>query len=247
MRIPPFWVRATVDGFEVPGWSFTSLEEAQRVAVERATLLRDVIENKQEPQGRYLYGDRPVREPVVETLGSRPDALITRNAYGALCLNTEDVAFIDVDGDDKLPRIKAAHAAHPAWCLRIYRTKAGFRVVALHARMAPGGDEAAALFEALGADPLYRKLCGTQQSFRARLTPKPWRIGQRKVPGTFPWRDSGVERAVASWVQEYETASRDFAVCQLVETLGTQSGDDVIAQVIALHDARVFAPDRPLA
>lgn len=249
MRIPPYWMRASRDGFEAAGWSFTSLEEAKRVAEERVKILVEVLTKEREAEGRYLYGDRPVREPVVETIsaGGKPEALVTRNAYGALCLNTEDVAFVDVDGEDGLEQIRAAHAAHPQWSLRVYRTFAGYRVAAVHARMSPTGSEAAELFEALGADPLYRKLCAAQESFRARLTPKPWRVGVRRIPGRYPWRDASHERAINAWVGEYDAASRNRAVCALLETLGNDSLDPVIGRVMSFHDNRVLAPGKPLA
>jgi hypothetical protein len=254
MRIPKFWARASREGFEAPGWSFTSIAEAKRVAEERVALLVDVLLKRREPQGKYLYGDRPVREPVIETLGdaAKPEALVTRNAYGALCLNTEDVAFVDVDTERggeaaALDRIRKAHAVNPSWALRIYRTRAGYRVAAVHARIAPSSTEALALFDALGADPLYRKLCAAQESFRARLTPKPWRIGVRRIPGRFPWRDRGVEQAVDEWVGEYDAAASDYAVCEEIETLGTASSNQVIDRVLRFHDERTLGPGKQLA
>jgi hypothetical protein len=249
MRIPTFWARASRDGFEAPGWSFSSIAEAKHVAEERLTMLIDVLVGGKPPaQGRYLYGDRPVREPVIETVGAaeHPEALITRNAYGALCLNTEDVAFVDVDGGD-LDRIRRAATRQSSWSLRVYATRAGFRVVATHARLSPIGTDAEALFDALGADPLYRTLCKTQQSFRARLTPKPWRIGQRRLPVTFPWRDAGVERTAADWVRDYDRARADWAVCTLVEELGPPASDPTIARVLALHDRWTLADGKQLA
>ena len=38
------------------------------------------------------------------------------------------------------------------------------------------------VFDTLGADPPYRRLCRTQKCFLARLTPKPWRCGVAKPP-----------------------------------------------------------------
>ncbi len=250
MQIPRFWARASRDGFEAPGWSFSSLAEAQQVAEERLTLLIGVLSGTQKaPQARYIYGDRPVREPVVETLGdpTTPDAVITRNGYGALCLNTEDVAFVDVDHADPFDRIRSAQSRTPAWAFRVYATAAGFRVVATHERISPAGAEAAQLFDALGADPLYRKLCVTQQSFRARLTPKPWRIDQRRFPASFPWRDATAEQAVSDWTRSYDRARAGFAVCSLVETIGAPVSDPVIARVLELHDQWTVDGGKPLA
>lgn len=265
MKIPQFWARASRDGFEAPGWSFSSLAEAKKVAEQRVALLVEVLTGKRARlEGKYLYGDRPVREPVVEELG--PEAVVTRNSYGALCLNTQDVAFVDVDvkdpsvltrllaavrasdiKDPSLDRIRKAQAGHPDWALRIYRTRAGFRVVAVHARMQPGSAEAQQLMDALGADPLYRKLCAAQDSFRARLTPKPWRMDMRRLPATFPWRDAGVERTVNEWVAEYDEARDAYAVCQLLETLGTPAQDPVIDRILQFHDTWCVADGKPLA
>jgi hypothetical protein len=209
-----------------------------------------VLTGKQKaPQGRYRYGDRPVREPVIETIGDagHPAALITRNGYGALCLNTEDVAFIDVDEADPFARVRGAHAANPSWAFRVYATAAGFRIVATHARISPTGSEAAQLFDALGADPLYRKLCGTQQTFRARLTPKPWRIDQRRMPVSFPWRDARAEKLAAEWARDYDAARADYAVCSLVETIGAPVSDPLIASILELHDRWTVSEAKPLA
>ena len=248
MRIPKFWARAKSGQFEAPGWSFTSLDEAKKVAVERAKLLEEVLSGSKSPEGRYLYGDRPVREPVIQTIGdpAKPEALITRNSYGALCLNTEDVAFVDVDNGD-LNRIKAAQAKQPSWALRVYRTKAGMRVVAMHRRLSPASPEAAELFKTLGADPLYIKLCELQQSFRARLTPKPWRMGLNRLPGSFPWRDGSVEARVNKWVKEYDDERAGWAVCELAGEFGRPSGDETIARIVKLHDQWVLAPGNDLA
>ncbi|MFL5320387.1 MAG: hypothetical protein ACJ790_12075 [Myxococcaceae bacterium] len=211
-------------------------------------VLAAVLQGTQAPQGRYLYGDRPVKEPVIQTLGdpSKPDALITRNSYGALCLNTEDVAFVDVDNGD-LNRVRSAQGSHPDWALRVYRTKAGLRVVAVHARMSPRSSQAAELFNALGADPMYVKLCAMQESFRARLTPKPWRIDLRRMPGAFPWRDQSMERRVNDWVAEYDSERKGFAVCELAGVFGTPSGDEAIERILNLHDHWVLAAGKPLA
>ena len=43
---------------------------------------------------RYSYGDRPVREEIVQTLSR--DAVVTRNAYGALVLNAARAMGIEV-------------------------------------------------------------------------------------------------------------------------------------------------------
>lgn len=262
MKIPRFWARASHDGYEAPGWSFDSEAEARQVAAQRAQLLAEVLGGAREPEeGRYLYGDRPVKEPVIETLDRsqtpyrdhrESEALVTRNAYGALCLNTANVVFADVDVSSErdiasvLDRTRDA-LVRRGGAYRLYRTKAGLRIAVLHTRMSPTGQEAHALFDDVRADRMYRVLCSMQDSFRARLTPKPWRIGVPRIPGTFPYRDAAVERAVVDWARAYDRARAGYAVCEHVGDLGAAASDELIQRVLAFHDERTLAPGKPLA
>jgi hypothetical protein len=142
MFIPRYWSEAstleklperrqiTIRRF---GWSSASEEDArvharQRVEEALAALraggpegLRDFT--KQEH--RVAYGGSeglPIREEIVE---ERPpiDVVITRNSYGALCLNTPKAMFVDVD--QRLPRTAGwgvlmflVGAAAGAWLLK---------------------------------------------------------------------------------------------------------------------------------
>ena len=109
MIVPQHWAEARVQHWQAGrtitvrryGWSDTSAADAQAMA-ERRT---------QEALARLLAGETklPRREPKVgynggaglpireEILGRHGSALITRNSYGARCLNTPDVLFVDVD------------------------------------------------------------------------------------------------------------------------------------------------------
>ncbi len=70
---------------------------------------------------------------------------------------------------------------HPDWGWRIYRTKAGFRLLATHRPVFPSEPLAEEAFQEFKADILYRKLCVNQKCFRARLTPKSWRCGVERL------------------------------------------------------------------
>ena len=108
MIVPTYWAEARAQhldrGQQVTilrfGWSDTSLAEAQAMADVRA---EDAI-------ARFLQGESlprrehkvtyngaeglPIREEVLERHGN---VVITRNIYGARCLNVPDVLFADVD------------------------------------------------------------------------------------------------------------------------------------------------------
>ena len=89
-------------------------------------------------------------------------------------------------------RIARFVASHPGWAVRVYRTPSGLRAMATHQRFAPNDPAVTAFFDAVGADPVYVRMCINQQCFRARLTPKPWRIGisahMKPRPGVWPAR-----------------------------------------------------------
>ena len=116
MLIPQYWAQARLrhetgvrHGATVQrwGWSDTSQQAAQAHADERARqALDDVLTAPQkhhldadfermERLGEYgLEGNRPIREEVLERRGA---TVMTRNSYGAHCLNTPDVAIADID------------------------------------------------------------------------------------------------------------------------------------------------------
>ncbi len=127
-------------------------------------------------------------------------------------------------------------ARQPGWGWRVYRTRAGFRLLATHQLFDPANTASDPLFDELGADPLYQKLCKAQKCFRARLTPKPWRCKSGMPPGPWPWADAKQEQRFKEWETRYLGASRAYATCELLATLGNTQVDAAIAPILAIHD-----------
>ena len=116
MHIPRFWAQARLrhktglrHGASVQrwGWSDDNQAAAEQHARERAQAALDALlvapPQRQLPPGfrrlegirEYgLNGETPIREEVLEQRGP---VVMTRNSYGAHCLNTPDVAIADVD------------------------------------------------------------------------------------------------------------------------------------------------------
>ncbi|MNZ36671.1 hypothetical protein D3C78_541000 [compost metagenome] len=108
MIVPQYWAEARVQhrgrGRQITvrrfGWSDVSQAEAQASAERRAgealERLRDgETLQRREPKVPYNGADGvPIREEIVER---DEQVVITRNAYGARCLNTPDVLFADID------------------------------------------------------------------------------------------------------------------------------------------------------
>jgi hypothetical protein len=253
------------------GWSASDLQEAERKAQDRLATLAARAEAGDPFPERYPYGARPLREEIVEEVrsGNEIAGIVTRNGYGALVLNARQALFIDVDrpappspgllgrlfgkpasaGDDGgLTRIREALRAASAASFRIYATAGGYRVLATDPVFEPGQPPAEDLMTATGADPMFIQLCRAQRSFRARLTPKPWRCGARVAPGQHPREDGEGQREFARWLEGYERACESRAVCRLVDEVGWGRIHPEIRPILERHDAatRVSEP-LPLA
>ncbi|HEU4561453.1 MAG TPA: hypothetical protein VFS20_26605 [Longimicrobium sp.] len=132
-------------------------------------------------------------------------------------------------------------AGRPGWRVRVYRTYAGLRYLVTHAPFSPTGGETQAILTALGADVQYIRLCQIQKSFRARLTPKPWRIGMENPPSRFPFESPAHEQAMRAWEARYAQASQGRATCQFLEEIGDGAEHPDIAPLRALHDEQTRA------
>lgn len=313
MIVPRYWAeakgRTRAEGRQVTvrrfGWSDVSEEEARANAEDRA---REALERaragekvaRREPKVAYNGADGvPIREEIVSTHG---EAVVTRNSYGALCLNTADVLFADVDFGDEagcgislgvlgvvqvvalgvgwrmgnqgiglalvvaglilaVPlsalvralwlglkggeeqaarrRVERFLGDHPDWHARLYRTPAGFRVLAMHQTFDPRSDEVEECFKALGTDRVYARMCKRQRCFRARVSPKPWRVGidehLRPRPGVWPISPERMPER-RRWVENYEQIASDYAACRFVEAMGSGQVDNRARAVQELHD-----------
>ena len=290
MNIPRYWARCEAEA-DTPqrhpmavvawGWSDRNMAEAEQRARQSADNLAARIRSGERLPDSYGYGsERPLREEIISehgTPGRNDSAVVTRNAYGALVLNTARVMFIDVDipsepsstaaGPGLLdsiiglfrgrpaapPPVEAASAPsaaeraildkvgnwvarNPDWGFRVYRTAAGVRLLVTHDTFDPKGSEVSEVMKALGSDPLYMRLCRAQECFRARLTPKPWRVGLQAPLFRHPWVGTHAERTAQRWLADYERACAKAATCRLVTTLGNTRIDSPASSIIRIHD-----------
>jgi hypothetical protein len=135
-----------------------------------------------------------------------------------------------------LSRLRQWVAARPDWRVRVYRTHSGLRYLVMHDVFSPTSPEAQAAMAALGSDPQYMRLCQVQKSFRARLTPKPWRIGVENPPVTFPYEGAMEEQEMKEWVARYGQASGGRATCRFLEEMGSGREHPDVAPLRDLHD-----------
>lgn len=317
MIVPNYWAEAIVKYKEGSrkvtikrfGWSDISQEEAQKEAQNRADdALNAWLEGKlitlHEKKINYNGADGlPIREQVISR---HDDVVITRNSYGALCLNTPDVMFADIDFDNNfsiqgsclspilyfifsiafivsllkgyyeaavlfaglfcllfiinkirkkaekpvenrnskmidnyLKKIELFLEKYPKWGVRVYETPAGLRLLITHKTMQPNDSEVSLFFKLMAVDPVYARMCKNQQCFRARVSPKPWRIDMgshiKPRPGIWPVKQQYMATR-ESWITEYNNKAENFAACRFIKSIGNTIVDNKVAEIIKLHD-----------
>lgn len=221
------------------------------------------------------FGGRPPREEILQEFhdaSGETSATITRNIYGSTVLNCRDLMFIDIDcceppallrwvramlGIHRPTRRSEAGAmenirywsnVNPQTAMKVYRTAAGLRVAIVDRVIRSNDPDVHGILKELDSDPRYRLLCDAQQCFRARLSPKPWRIGVEMLRERYPFDDAAAEATYRDWQRRYDAAAPRYATCQFVERLGPPTIDSTLAPLIELHDAMTGASNRlPLA
>ena len=233
---------------------FRSAATAENVEALRAEMRRI---DEQPAAGEY---DVVALEPILSRVDEHN--IITRNHYGAEVLNSDDTCFLDVDAfgpgfaewvlglfsrrrsDEErlLHAVQRLCADSPGTAVRAYRTARGWRLIVAAAGLAPDSPLMRELSARLHVDPMYAGLCRRQRCWRARLTPKPVRLG---MPGFPRAADSeSAPAAAADWVELYAEKSRGVATCRLLDTFGPH----LDSPAITLHDSTTGAliPDLPL-
>ncbi len=325
MLIPSYWAEASVKARRENrqmtirrfGWSELNQEEAQHHAESRAQealerLMAGEKLERREPKVAYNGAQGvPIRE---EVLSRHNDAVITRNLYGARCLNTPNVLFADIDfvvpskpklfyssvffvvisvflvaynivglgltcllslatwflshhlgtwiwtqhlktqpsaEQSAMQRVDTFLDKHPEWHLRIYRTPAGLRLLAMHKTFGPDEPTVASVFKEIQADKIYVQMCSNQHCFRARVSPKPWRIGiashLKPRPGVWPIKPERLPERIR-WVEEYERQAVAYASCRFLIAKGSNRVDSAVEEIRQLHDDLCQAhSDLPLA
>src|SRR5690606_32250324 len=110
------------------------------------------------------------------------------------------------------------------------------RLVALDLELDGFDEGLLPLLERFGSDPLYVKLCAAQRCFRARLTPKPSRIGCPDAPARFPFSDAGQESRFRTWLASYEASAEAYATCRPLTTLGLGHPTAAVSAILDVHD-----------
>lgn len=261
MRFPKFWAKVWNQAHTVAanGWSELSQQDAQNQAQDRLGRILTLLRSRKMLDNYHYLTHDVIREEVLERFDYQGKELcvVSRNSYGAVVLNATKVLFIDIDVpldfnpfaplfnlfrkqkpkdnfEKTLDNIRDWQAKNSHYSLRIYRTHSGFRCIVLN-NIFEDMTEATSILKQLGSDKLYILLCEKQQCFRARLTPKPWRLGLGRLYFNFPYDEVNLSM-MTNWLDEYNKALPAYAVCHLVENLGETQLHPEVEFVLSLHD-----------
>ena len=141
--------------------------------------------------------------------------------------------------EENMAAIKAFSNKHPEWHLRIYETPAGYRLLAMHDVFDPQSETAKAALNELNTDQRFARLCALQACFRARISPKYWRMGYRpkeslpKSKWPFPAGHLSIRQ---KWIEGYDAIAPKFASCRFLERIGSQTVHPDAETVRILHD-----------
>ena len=170
---------------------------------------------------KYEYTQGVLAEEIILEIKNDKKALetiITKNRYGALCLNSPKVVFIDLDvpsfldstsAEKKKEFIKQSKltiqenvanyfSTNTKQSGILYETSNGMRLLFTHELSTPKEAEKKGYFDFVHCDSRYLKMSLIQDCFRARLTPKPWRIKKLKES----------EFAVCKKIMEFNSQNR---------------------------------------
>jgi hypothetical protein len=231
------------------GGSNVSEEEARSRAKDKAEKIKRKIGGESHVFDRY---EAEIREEILQKIDDH--SAITRNRYGAQVLNAEHLMILDIDKpksaggglgglfkkkDARPPKEQifemvrglAASGKYKGYGFRTYETFQGARVIVLGGNFDPRSSETKKMMDEFNCDPLYTTLCNKQGCFRARLTPKPYRMKIKPYKVNFPMEN--IDPEFQHWLTEYEGESKNFSVCRLIDQVGARQP---INDVVQIHD-----------
>ncbi len=254
MRIFKYWQLHTkevpnnkdIQAISTYGGSNVSIEDTIKDAERKFKVIHDRISGNKE---RYEDYEVDIMEEIILKIDD--NNIVTRNRYGALVLNSKSLIFIDVDEYKKsfwelifkknssikelmLQKITTTikKNKYSKFGFRVYETFKGYRIMVINGAFQPKSKESQLIMKDFRADYLYRYLCVKQNCYRARLTPKPFRIKKSKLKIKFPYKNDIEKEELDNWVKEYNALSEKYATCKLVLTYGY----DVTTSLIDYHD-----------
>ena len=233
-----------IENIKILSGSNLSKDEAYKTASVQAKRIEQRIANRT----RKEEYSTSIKEHVAEIIDE--SNIITICRYGAKILNTTEYTVFDLDDypvdffdlfkplkkltkkERIVYKFEERIRKYPALGsdFRIYETAKGIRVIG-KAYINPTSKDYFKIQRKLNVDWLYMQLSRKQECYRARLTPKPYRMKIRTIKIKSPL-DCETDHYI-DWSREYALKSRNFTVVKLIKSLGNDFSHD---RVIKIHD-----------
>lgn len=252
MKYFKYWVKESfeididgaIEAINILSGSNISKDDARDKAEERCRVIERRIKSRSSKEEYKV----PIKEYVEDVIDE--SNIITVCRYGAKILNTTQYTILDLDDYPfdffdifksvrKLPkkerivfkfleRLKKMPELGSDF--RIYETTKGIRVIGKK-YVDPSGKKFPSLMRKLHVDWLYIVLSKKQNCYRARISPKPYRMKFKTIKVRSPL-DCESEEYV-NWSKEYVEVSQRYSVVRHIKSIGKDFSYD---PVIALHD-----------
>lgn len=224
--------------------SNVSEADAAKKAKEQASIIEERIQSGTRKE-EYESSINEYVERVIDDSN-----IVTICRYGAKILNTDEYTILDLDDYPvdifdifrsvrtlpKKERIVAKFLERVAknpeigTDFRIYETAKGIRVIGKK-YINPENKKYIKLMRSLNVDWLYVFLSKRQKCYRARLTPKPYRLKIKTIRITSPLTCTSDD--YTQWEKMYTDSSNKYSVAKYLTSLGQDFGGD---RVINFHD-----------
>ena len=249
MKTYKFWIKddfkITIDGNEETINILSGSNQSEKAAFEKASEKAKIIESRvaeRKPKDSYEVA---IKEYINEAIDD--SNIITICRYGAKILNTTSYTILDLDDYpiDFFDYFKAVRKlkkkdrivykfeervrkfAELGTDFRIYETTKGIRVIGKK-YIDPSSKGYISLMRSLYVDWIYIQLSKKQKCYRARLTPKPYRMKFKSIKVKSPL-DCKKDNYL-SWEQAYAEKSKEYSVVRLVKLLGRDFSNDTIVK-----------------
>ena len=237
------------------GGSTLSEKDAKEDALKKRDIVKSKIDGNFNYKKNKDY-EVDIREEIIATVND--ENIITRNRYGALVLNSTSLVMVDVDDasfrwrykwnlnvfqnftnifkrrsfreiiEEETAKFCDLYASKGAY-VRLYRTPNGYRILLLFDQPPnPGSTLSKTIMSQFRSDYTYANMCIKQRCYRARLTPKPWRVKLKALKAIFPFRTVEEDIKHNEWVDKYHRISEKYAACRLMESFGNTKTDKAL-------------------
>lgn len=252
MKYYKFWIKEdfkiTIDGNEEVISILSGSNQSENVAFQKASEKAKNIENRiaeRKPKDSYEVAIKEYIDEVIDDSN-----IITVCRYGAKILNTTSYTIFDLDDypvdffdyfkavkrlkkkDRIVYKFEERVRKFPelGTDFRVYETAKGVRVIGKK-YIDPSSKGYTRLMRRLCVDWIYIQLSKKQKCYRARLTPKPYRmkINTIKVKSPLDCKNENY----LNWEKAYTEKSRDYSVVRLVKSLGSDFSSD---KIVKQHD-----------